>query len=122
MILTGQIISKADNGPVPYASIEVIDKDGIYLGYGTNADASGYFSIDVPAAGPGMFFRLSSVGFTTVAVPFENFVGVENFTLSPVAQTLDEIVITSTKQKEIAAWMPWLGAAALLVFLLRKSR
>lgn len=121
MIFTGQILDATNGQPVSFASIEVTDKDGVFLGYGVAADANGFYSLDVPQAGPGMFFRISSAEYLSVSVPYENFVGSKGALLTPKTTGLDPVVVTAQKKNAVASWLPW-AAAGLGLFILLNRR
>lgn len=85
--ITGTIISKEDNAPIPGVTIRLNGARG-----GTQTDAGGKFSISVPSAVKSL--ELTSLGFVTQTIQLS---GSRTLTiaLTPDANALNEVVVTS---------------------------
>lgn len=96
-LVTGKVISAADNGPLPGVSIVIKGTTK-----GTVSDSDGSYSIEVP--GNDAILVFSFIGFQTTEVPV-NGKKVVNVTLAEELQALDEVVVTalgiSRKEKSL---------------------
>ena len=123
MIKTGQIINTVTGEGIPYASVELTDAAGSYMGYGVTADGKGFFTMDAPF-GPGTFLRVTSAGgYSPVSLKYPDYLGEDVYFMTPAAVTLDPVVVTAPAGGSPRV-NPWYiaGAAGLLLFLLLKKR
>lgn len=121
MIKSGKVIDVNTGEGIPYASIEVTDQLGTYLGAGVSADVRGNFSIDSTMMQPGTFLRISSVGYSTMSFPYSIYTSYTNFELSPVIQSLPGITISPTKKADNNTLIAAGVGLAFLYFLMRKK-
>lgn len=123
MIKTGKIINSADRKGIPYASVEITDVNGNYLGAGVSADVAGNFSIDTLMMQPGTFMRISSVGYSTISVPYVDYINRAIFTLNMAYTSEPPIVITYPKNPTDGTGEKLLWGAGILAlfFLLKKN-
>lgn len=121
MIITGRVIDQATGAGIPFATVELTDKAGNYLGYGVNTNNSGSFSMDSGMIQPGTYLRMSSVNYLQRSFSYQEYIGTNTFALQPANVTLDEIVITAKKtetNKNTALWV--VGGLALAWYLFKK--
>lgn len=85
--ITGTITSNEDKNPIPGVTIRLKGAQG-----GTQTDASGKFSLRVPASVTSL--QISSLGFVAREISVGNS-NVLNITLEPDANSLSEVVVTS---------------------------
>jgi len=100
MIVIKKIADYNSGNPIPFASIELIDRNGIFLGAGTSADVDGNFSIDSVMMAPGTFLKITSSGYKSQAIDFDTYSKDETqtFYLVPDVVELPEVVITAIKK------------------------
>lgn len=94
MIKQGRIIDAVTGQGIPYASVEITDASGTYLGAGVSADVRGNFDIDSEMMMAGTFMRISSVGYSSESVPYTDYLTQRTFALRPAAQTLPPVVVS----------------------------
>jgi len=120
MIKTGKVTDSSTGKGIPYASVELTDQFGTYLGVGTSCDVNGSFALDSTLMKAGTFLRISSVGYQTMSFPYTLYGAYTNFELNQEIESLPGITITSTKKADnntlIAAGL----GLAVLLFLLKK--
>lgn len=122
MRISGKVTDKITGVGIPYATVELTDKNGVYIGSSVTTDVFGNYSMDSPVLQPGTFMRVSHVSYLSASYPFEIYQYASNFNLSPKVVTLDEIVITAPKTgKQSNAILYGVGALALLYFLTMKK-
>lgn len=122
MILYGKVVDQKTGDAVPYASIELTDQAGKYLGFGVAAGVDGSFSLDSPMMEPGTFIRLSHAAYNTVSFPFEVYQFADIFKMVQKVEDLTPVVITATKKETTNnAILIALGIGAML-FLFSKKR
>jgi len=114
MIKSGQVIDSTTSRGIPYASIEVTDMFGTYLGAGAAAGVDGIFTIDSTMMKPGTFLRISSVGFNTQSFPYTEYYPAKTFAISPQVSSLPDVIVTATKKANENKGLI-IGAAAALV-------
>jgi hypothetical protein len=121
MIKFGKIQDQSTGTPIPYASVEITDRYGTYLGAGASADVSGNFNIDSLQIKPGTFARISSVGYKTTSYSYDQFLELQIFSLVRQSQELEEAVVTYDKKKAQQEKMMMFAGLGLLAFLLFTS-
>ena len=94
-MFTGKIVDSLTGKPVSYASVEITDRNGVYLGFGTSADVNGNFVIMTGFTVPGSFARISSIGYKTQSYSYEDYANRKTFTLDSVTNELPGIVISA---------------------------
>jgi len=122
MIKSGRIVDNKTGAGIPYASIELTDYLGTYLGVGANADSQGYFTINSLMIEPGTFMRISSVGYQTTSYTYEDYVNFNVFTMVNVATELEPVVITAPKKDANKNVIIYGGLGLLALMLLLKKR
>ncbi|MBS1606319.1 MAG: TonB-dependent receptor [Bacteroidetes bacterium] len=92
--VTGKILSKGDNQPIPAATIQVKGTKSA-----TQSDANGLFSVRVP---DNATLVISAVGFDKLEVPVAGRTSLGEITLATITSALNEIVVTgySTQKKK----------------------
>ena len=119
MLKRGIIKDAATGQGIPYATVEITDVNGVYLGAGVSADVQGSFTIDSMQMQPGSYMRISSVGYGSQSFPYDVYLGRSVFTLSPVAQQLPPVTVTvpaaGTDKNKIALAVA--AGLALLLFM-----
>lgn len=96
-VVTGKVINKTDNTPVPGATIQVRGTETIM-----QSGADGSFTITLPSAKGTL--RISAVGFATMEVPVTAGIPLGNILLTTTASTLNDVVVTgytSQRKKDI---------------------
>ncbi len=121
MIKRGQVTDSNTNTGIPYASVEVTDQLGTYLGAGVSADVNGNFDIDSTMMKPGTFLRISSVGYQTMSYPYNIYTAYNNFELSPQVTSLPGITISPTKKANQNTLIYAGVGLAFLYFLMKKK-
>jgi len=96
-VVTGRVVTKNENFGIPYVNIGLVNK-----GLGTCSDKNGYFSIDVPRSNQLDSLVFSAIGFEEIKIPLNNLVNVNRYeiALSERIDTLQEVVVKASKQKE----------------------
>src|SRR6185437_15499121 len=93
-VVTGKIINKTDNTPVPGATIQVRGTKAM-----VQSDANGGFTITLPSASGTL--TISAVGFATLEVPVTAGTPLGNVSLTTTASTLNDVVVTGyTSQRK----------------------
>jgi hypothetical protein len=125
MIILKKVIDSLTGKPIPYASVELIDGDGIFLGAGTTADVAGNFALDSLMMKPGTFLKITSSGYNGAAFSYDQY-SVDNnaaFALSQNTIELPEVVITATKKAiDKNKNLIFAGLGILAVYLLTKKK
>jgi TonB-linked SusC/RagA family outer membrane protein len=96
-VVTGKIINKTDNTPVPGATVQVKGTENI-----VQSGADGSFTITLSSASATL--RISAVGFATLEVPVKGGTSLGNVSLATSASTLNDVVVTgytSQRKKDI---------------------
>lgn len=96
-VVTGKIINKTDNTPVPGANIQIRGTNAI-----VQSGADGGFSINLPSATATL--TISAVGFATLELPVTAGTPAGNVALTQSASTLNDVVVTgytSQRKKDI---------------------
>jgi outer membrane receptor for Fe3+-dicitrate len=93
--VTGKILSKADNQPIPAATIQVKGSRTA-----TQTDANGLFSVRVSSDNATLV--ISAIGFDKLEFPVAGRTSLGEITLATVTSALNEIVVTgySTQKKK----------------------
>lgn len=94
-MFTGKVVDSLTGNPISYASVEITDKNGVYLGFGASADVNGNFVIMTGFTVPGSFARISSIGYKTKSYSFDEYANRKVFSLDSVANELPGIVISA---------------------------
>ena len=123
MIKQGRIIDATTGQGIPYASVEITDAAGTYLGAGVSADVRGNFDIDSEMMMPGTFMRISSVGYSSESLPYTDYLAQRTFALKSAAQTLPPVVVSvpATQGKEKNAILATGIGLFLLALLLKRN-
>lgn len=100
MRIAAQVLDKETGKPIPYASIEVTDRDNNVLGQGMVADMNGFFTLNSPYLDrDDTWVTISSVGYVTDDFPPARFDGSTiKVDLVPKDNVMDEVVITAVKK------------------------
>lgn len=125
MIILKKVVDDLTGNPIPYASIELIDNNGVFLGAGTTADVAGNFALDSLMMKPGTFLKITSSGYNGAAFSFEQYSIDKNaaFALSRNNIELPEVVITAAKRAiDKNKTLIFAGLGILAVYLLSKKR
>ncbi|GAA4272947.1 carboxypeptidase-like regulatory domain-containing protein [Aquimarina gracilis] len=96
--ISGQILDLETSEPISFASIYIKSAS---IGTITNED--GYFIFHIPAEQKESIVMISIIGYSSVSKKASSFLKNEKIFLSAKTTTLDEVVITSTKKKELTA-------------------
>jgi len=120
MIIEGQVYDPQLGMGVPYASVELTDQGGNYMGFGVSADGNGVFTMDSPMIQPGSFLRFSQAAYQTKSVPYDQYVSNSTFTMTPANQTLPLVSVTAPAKKQNSALI--LGGIALVLFLVMRKK
>jgi hypothetical protein len=125
MIILKKVVDSLNGDPIPYASIELIDSNGVFLGAGTTADVAGNFALDSLMMKPGTFLKITSSGYSGAAFTFEQYSIDKNaaFALSRNTVELPEVVVTAMKKgiKENKNWI-YLGLAVGALYLITRKK
>lgn len=125
MIILKKVVDSLTGNPIPYASVELIDTDGIFLGAGTTADVAGNFALDSLMIKPGTFLKITSSGYNGAAFSYDQFSVDKNaaFALTQNTIELPEIVVTAAKKAiDKNKTLIFAGLGILAVYLLSKKR
>lgn len=100
MIILKKIVDQNTGNPIPYASVELIDQEGTFLGAGTSADVDGNFALDSLMMLPGTFLRVTSSGYNGAAFSYDQYSIDKNiaFALTRNTVELPPVVITAIKK------------------------
>ncbi len=96
--ISGKIVDKEDNKPIPFASI--------YLkGYsvGSISNEEGEFVFHFPPLKDDKTIVISSIGYESIEKNVTDFSPNQKIVLSSKINDLDEVIITSTKKKKLKA-------------------
>jgi len=109
-VVTGKIINKTDNTPVPGATIQIrgTEKNMVQSG------ADGSFTITLPSASATL--RISAVGFATLEVPVTAGTPLGNVSLTTNASTLNDVVVTgytAQRKKDITGSVSVVNVASM---------
>lgn len=85
--VTGKVINKTDNTPIPGANIQVKGTTTI-----VQSGADGAFSIKLPS--PNGTLRITAVGFATLEIPVTAGAALGSIILTATASTLNDVVVT----------------------------
>ncbi len=96
--ISGQILDKETNEPIVYASIYIKD-----LAIGTTSNEEGYFTFYVPKRQEDASIIVSMIGYESIEKKVRTFSDHQKIILSSKVNSLDEVVITSTKKKALTA-------------------
>jgi hypothetical protein len=125
MIILKKVVDSQTGLPIPYASIELIDQNGIFLGAGTSADVDGNFALDSLMIKPGSFLKITSSGYQGAAFTYEQFTIDKDaaFALSRDNVELPEVIITAAKKAvEKNKNLVYAGLGILAIYLLTKKK
>jgi hypothetical protein len=122
MIKFGKVTDLNTGTGIPYASVEVFDKNGTYLGAGVSADVSGNFNIDTLQLKPGTFIKISSVGFQSGSYSFDQFVNLDVFSLQRLTENLPDYVVTAKRSIDNQQKMLIIGGLGLLALILLTNK
>jgi TonB-linked SusC/RagA family outer membrane protein len=86
-VVTGKVINKTDNSPIPGANVQVRGTNTI-----VQSGADGAFTIQLPTASGTL--TISAVGFATLEVRVTAGTPMGNIALSTSASTLNDVVVT----------------------------
>jgi len=125
MIILKKVVDSLTGDPIPYATIELIDNNGVFLGAATTADVAGNFALDSLMMKPGTFLKITSSGYSGAAFTFEQYSIDKNaaFALSRNTVELPEVVVTAMKKgiKENKNWI-YLGLAVGALYLITRKK
>lgn len=96
-VVTGKVINKTDNTPVPGATVQEVGGRAI-----VQSNADGSFTITLSS--PSRTLRISAVGFSTLDVPATAGTPLGNIVLASSASQLNDVVVTgytSQRKKDI---------------------
>ncbi|WP_299116188.1 carboxypeptidase-like regulatory domain-containing protein [uncultured Winogradskyella sp.] len=96
--ITGQILDKENNNPIPFASIYLKGQ-----AIGTTSNEEGNFIFHISNIDKSNVIVISSLGYSSVEKTIESFIDNEIIFLSSKINNLDEVIITSTKKKKLTA-------------------
>jgi len=125
MIILKKVIDGTTGDPVPYANVELIDSDGIFLGAGTTADVGGNFALDSLMINPGTFLKITSSGYNGAAFSYEQFAIDKNaaFVLMRNNIELPAVVITAAKNAfEKNKTLVYAGLGLLALYFITKKK
>ena len=122
MIKIANVRDSQTGEPIPYASVEITDQQGVYLGAGASTDGNGNFSIDSLQMQQGSFMRISSVGYKTVSFPYDQYSILRIFPITKQSTVLDEVVITAKRKVDQTNKIAAISAIGLLIFLFATSK
>lgn len=101
MDISGKIIDKGTGLPIPFASIVVLDREGMETGAGTSAYDDGTFWLTINS---GASIVITSVGYAPLHVPINGSVS-DNFALTKVIKDLPPVVVTSGHSNANYLWL-----------------
>ncbi len=121
MIKQGKVTDSSTGRGIPYASVELTDQFGTYLGIGTSAGVNGDFALDSTLLKDGTFLRFSSVGYQTMSYPYSLYSSYTNFELNQQIESLPGITIQPTKKVDTNTMIYAGLGLAMLIFLMKKK-
>lgn len=100
MIIFKKVIDQNTGVGIPYASVELIDGNGTFLGAGTSADVSGNFALDSLMMKEGTFLKITSSGYKSSAFSYDQYSIDQDaaFALMPDIVELPTVVVTAIKK------------------------
>lgn len=116
--ISAQILNQVTGQPVPGASVEVVNKDGVYLGQGVAASNDGKFTLTSSLL-PGNYLSVSSVGYDTVIIEADLFINYLYREILLPVKSLEEVIITAGAKKN---WLIWLVVGGLILLALGKKK
>jgi len=125
MIILKKVVDSLTGDPIPYASIELIDSNGVFLGAATTADVAGNFALDSLMMKPGTFLKITSSGYSGAAFTFEQYSIDKNaaFALARNTIELPEVVITAAKKAiDKNKNLIYAGVGLLAIYLLTRKK
>ncbi|MFC4634499.1 carboxypeptidase-like regulatory domain-containing protein [Dokdonia ponticola] len=96
--ISGYVLDKETNEPIVFASIYLKGQ-----GIGTTSNNEGYFRFHIPSHREVNTIVISIIGYESLEKNANDFIANQNIYLNSTTTSLDEVVITSTKEKELTA-------------------
>ena len=96
--ISGQLLDRETNEPIPFASIYLKDRP-----IGTTSNTEGYFVFHIPIDENPAIVVISAMGYTSLEKAIDSFQRNEKIMLSSQINQLDEVQITATKKKLLTA-------------------
>lgn len=115
MIVTGKIVDKETQAAIPFATVQLINQFGSYLGVGTAANENGYFSLASSLIAPpnSLIFSAAGSNYLPLAVDIDTIAGSSIQVGLATKPDLDPVTITFTPKKSM--W--WILLLPLLLML-----
>jgi hypothetical protein len=121
--VNGSIRDKQTGQPIPYATVELTDKNGLYLGFGTAANANGDFSFSTDFFLPNTFLRVSHSAYAPISVEYPVYLPRQTYELGQRYLELDPVIITATKKPNATTnILVWAAVVGVGLYIIQKSK
>lgn len=94
-VAKGVVLDKVTNEPIPYVNISILEST-----IGTSSDDDGSYSININEEDVDKNIHLSSLGYKDTTLTVTSFTKLKTIYLQPLAEELDEVVITEKFEEE----------------------
>jgi len=85
----GLVLDEDTKQPIPYVNISILESQ-----IGTSSDYDGSYSLTIEAVDLEKEIKLSSLGYKDTTFLVSNFLKLETIKLKPIAEMLDEVLIS----------------------------
>lgn len=99
----GLVLDEDTKQPIPYVNISILESQ-----IGTSSDYDGSYSLTIEAVDLEKEIKLSSLGYKDTTFLVSNFLKLETIKLKPIAEMLDEVLISDKFENQFLKIQPFL--------------
>ena len=101
-VAKGEVLDKVTNEPIPYVNISILEST-----IGTSSDDDGSYALNIKEEDVDKNVHLSSLGYKDTTLTVTSFTKLKTIFLNPLAEALDEVVITEKFEEEFLEVKPF---------------